>query len=699
MTSHPAGADRTGEIDVTAIATAAPRIAGDQLLPELFQPLKMGPMTVPNRMAMSGMSAGIKVDSNGDIDPQMVAYLVERARGEPGMITIGASRVTPQKVPAAHGIRLYNDAVIPSMARMVDAVHQFDTRLGIQLWDGGGTEGANHEGLISPSGLSSNVRTAMGDATSRQVTVNNRAMTLEEIHETVQHYATAARHCAEAGFDFVEIHGAHGYLISNFMTPLFNRRTDEYGGSFENRTRFLLEIVSAVREAVGSDVAVGLKYNGSDFLGDQGWTIEESCRLAPLAEAAGADFITVTAGLVGTPQLTIPPMYEPQGCYTDLAAAVRPHATVPIGTLGRIKTAQMARDVIAEGKADFVCFGRATIADSQFFAKVRVGDLAEIRPCLADCRGCIDEHGMRHKGVVDASCVVNPRMGRELSCVDVAGSAKDRAKKVLVIGGGLAGMEAARMSAFLGHEVTLFERRAQLGGQITLARQMPGRHEIGDIVPWYERQLAKLGVDVRLGTEVSEAMLEDSGADIVFIASGSLPAIPQNLIEMVLGAENTDIVMLDDLVEEKLPIGETALVVGGDQNGMVIADYLAQAGAKVTVAGPGHHFGYKLAAHDRWYLLNRQNAKHVTRIKDVHEIVFKDDEAIELETPAGPIALPKVDTIVFASERKSERSLVEAAERMGARVIIVGDANDATSENAGTIFANIAHAYDNARLI
>jgi len=679
-------------------ATAA-RHMGDQLLPELFQPLKMGPMTISNRMAMSGMSAGIKTDSNGDIDPQMIAYLVERARGEPGMITIGASRVVPQKTWDSHGIQLYSDHIIRSLARMINAVHKYDTRVGIQLWHGGGTEGTNHDGLMSPSGLSSNVRNAMGDTTSRQVSVSNRAMTLDEIQQTVQYFAEGARRCAEAGFDFVEIHAGHGYLISNFMTPLFNRRTDEYGGSFENRTRFLLDVVSAVREAVGPQVAVGLKYNGSDFLGDMGWTIEESCRLAPLAQAAGADFITVTAGLVGTPQLTIPPMYEPQGCYTDLAAAVRPHATVPIGALGRIKDPQMARDVIVAGKADFVCFGRATIADPQIFAKVRKGDLADIRPCLADCRGCIDEHGMRHKGVADASCVVNPRMGRELSCVDIAGSAKDRAKKVVVVGGGLAGMEAARMSALLGHEVTLFERRQQLGGQILLARQMPGRHEIGDIVPWYERQLAKQGVDVRLGTEVSEAVLQESKADIVFIASGSLPAIPQNLIEMVLGAENTDIVLLDDLVEEKLPIGETALVVGGDQNGMVIADYLAEAGTRVTVAESSHHFGYKLAAHDRWYLLNRQNAKHVTRIKDVYEIALKDGEGIELNTPAGPIALPKVDTIVFASERKSERSLVEAAERMGARVIIVGDANDATSENAGTIFANVAHAYDNARLI
>lgn len=671
---------------------------GEQMLPELFQPMKIGPMTVSNRMAMAGMSAGIKTDSNGEIDPQMIAYLVERARGEPGMMTIGASRVTPLK-STIHGIALYSDHVIPSLTRLVSAVHEYDTRIGIQLWDGGGTEGTNPEGLKSPSGLSSNVRTAMGDATSRRLGIPNRAMTLEDIAETITHYAEGARRAAAAGFDFVEIHGAHGYLISNFLTPLFNRRTDEYGGSFENRTRFLLQIVAAVREAVGPDVAVGLKYNGSDFLGDQGWTIEESCRLAPLAEAAGADFITVTAGLVGTPQLTIPPMYEPQGCYTDLAAAVRPHATVPVGTVGRIKSPQMARDVIVAGKADFVCFGRGSIADSEIFAKTRRGALTDIRPCLADCRGCIDEHMFRHPGGGDASCVVNPRVGRELSCVDVAGSAKDRAKKVVVVGGGLAGMEAARMSAFLGHDVTLIERRAQLGGQILLAREIPGRREIGDILPWYERQLAKLNVDVRLSTSADEATLTSLQPDIVFIASGSLPSIPQNLIEMVVGAEDADVVLIDDLIEEKLPVGKSVLVVGGDQNGMVVADYLAQLGAQVTVAESGRHFGHKLAAHDRWYLLNRQNEKHVKRIKNVHDINLTSDQGAQLDTGEGVVELGPIDSIVFASERKSDRSLVEAAEGLGARVIVVGDANDVASENAGTIFANVAHAYDNARLL
>jgi len=673
-----------------------------QKLPELYQPMKLGRFQIPNRLMMAGMSAGTKTDSNGEITPEMIAYYVERARGEPGMIAIGASQVVPpeKRLYGPHaGIALYSDDIVPSLSKLVDAVHAYDVKFGIQLWNGGGTEGTSHEELFSPSGLSSNVRTARGDGTARYRGQPNRALEKAEISDIVKYFSSAARRCADAGFDFVEIHAGHGYLISNFLTPLFNKRTDEYGGSFENRTRFLLEIVAAVNAEVGDRIAVGLKYNGDDFLGEEGWTLAESCRLAPLAEKAGADYITVTAGLVGSPKLTIPPMYEPQGCYTDLAAAVKPHVNIPVGTIGRIKNPEMARDLVAAGKADFVCFGRGTIADPEIFLKTREGRLDDIRPCLADCRGCIDEHLLRNGGG-DASCVVNPRMSRELTCIDIPDSAAANPKRILVIGGGLAGMEAARRTAYSGHHVMLFERRSQLGGQMLLARQMPGRREIGDIVPWYERQLSKMGVEVHLNTEVTESMLKDLSPDVVILGTGSAPVVPQDMMDVVMNAEDIDIMMLDDLVEHQLEVGENVLVVGGDQNGMVIADYLAQGERRVVVAEALNHFGGKLAAHDRWYLLNRQNAKNVRRIKNVHHIQLTPDmRSVTLLGDGAPDTLSGIDTIVFASDRRSERSLVEVAESLGASTYIVGDAHDISSENAGTIFNNIAHAYDTARQI
>ena len=669
-----------------------------EFLPELFQPMKVGPMQVANRLMMAGMSSGIEVDENGEVTPGMVAYFAERAKGEPGMMAIGASQVIPPEVPTRiNGLALYSDHVIPSMRRMVDAIHQYDTKFGIQLWNGGGTEGTGPGGdLLSPSGLSSNVRNARADGGGRKTSQVNRALELEEIEQIIGYFAQGAARVAEAGFDFVEIHAGHGYLISNFLTPLFNRRTDEYGGSFENRTRFLLRIVAAVKAAVGDRMAVGLKYNGDDYLGEDGWTLADSCRLAPLAEAAGADYITVTAGLVGSPKLTIPPMYEPQGCYTDLAAAVKPTVSIPIGTIGRIKDPRMARDLVVEGKADFVCMGRPSIADSDFFGKTRRGELRDIRPCLADCRGCIDEH-LRRGGA--ASCVVNPRVGRELVCVDVRDSAKDESKKVLVIGGGLAGMEAARQTAFAGHDVTLCETRDRLGGQMNFAAMIPGRKEIADIVPWYERQLTKYGVDVKLGTTVDEALLRMISPDIVFIASGSIPEVPQNMIDIVMKAANIQIMMVDELLEDQMEPGNNILVIGGDQNGMLIADYLSEGGRNVIVAEAHGHFAQKLAGHDRWYLLNRQNAKGVRRVKDVRGIEVGGNDDVWLVTDAGRELLDGIDTIVFASDRRSDRGLLELANGIGAETYVVGDAHDAVSENAGTIFANIARAYDVARQV
>ncbi|MGE3301554.1 MAG: FAD-dependent oxidoreductase [Hyphomonadaceae bacterium] len=663
------------------------------LLPELFAPMRVGPFTVPNRLMMAGMSAGTSYDDNGPTD-QMIAYYLERARGEPGMIAIGANPVLPPAPGARQRIGLYTDAIIPGLRRLVDAVHQHDVKFGIQLWNGGGSEGTGAGELISPSGLSSNVRVARGDGTARYRGQPNRALGTDEIPQIVQYFAEGARRVADAGFDFVEIHAGHGYLISNFLTPLFNRRTDKYGGSFENRTRFLLEVVAAVKAAVGDRIAVGLKYNGDDFLGDDGWTLAESCRLAPLAQAAGADYITVTAGLVGSPHLTIPPLYEPQGCYAFLAEAVKPTVTIPVGTIGRIKDPVMARDIVAEGRADFVCMGRPTIADPEIFGKTRRGELEDIRPCLADCRGCADEHVVRGNA---ASCVVNPRMSRELDLIDIEGSAKANPKKVLVVGGGLSGLEAARRAAFSGHKVTLCESRDWLGGQIMLAAMMPGRKEIADMMPWYERQIAKYGVDVRLNTTVDENFVKEFAPDVVVVATGSAPEVPQNMMDAVMKAANIEILMLDEMLEQNLEAGQKVLVVGGNQNGVLAADYLAKQGKQVWIAEAHSHFGAKLAAHDRWYLLNR--IAEVERVKNVHAVEVGGNDDVWLVTDEGRQFLDGIDTIVFASDRRADRGVAEIAGKLGIETHLVGDAHDSTSEHSGTIFANIARAYDVARRI
>ncbi|MGI4814434.1 MAG: FAD-dependent oxidoreductase [Janthinobacterium lividum] len=560
--------------------------------PALFEPLQIGPMKIANRIMMSGMSAGNRTTETGDISLETIAYYVERARSCPGMIAVGAAAVVPPEdgPPTRHqragsgGLRLYADDMVPKLAKLVDAVHQYDVKFGIQLFNSGGTERGTNA-LISPSGESSNVRVHREPGRKRSGQIN-RPLETDEIATIVDYYASGAERCRQAGFDFVEIHAGHGYLISNFMTPLFNHRSDQYGGSFENRVRFLLEIVRATKERVGSSMAVGVKFNGDDFIGADGWKLEDSQRLAPLVEAAGADYITLTAGLIGSDRLTIPPLYEAQGCYVNLAAAIKPLVSIPVATVGRIKTPAMAQELVEQRTVDFVVLGRAFIADSEFVSKTREGRASDIRPCLADCRGCADEH-IQRGGLT--SCVVNPRMCRELDLIDVEGSAADHPKKVVVIGGGLAGLEAARRCAFSGHQVTLFESRKQLGGQIRLAAAIPGRQELGDILPWYEHQLAKYKVDIRLDTTVDEALLSAASPDVVLVATGSQPQVPAYLLNAVMNAANINIVMLDDMIEDGELPGQAVLVVGGDQNGMVAADYLAEQGCQVWVAEATSH--------------------------------------------------------------------------------------------------------------
>lgn len=671
------------------------------MIKELFTPLQIGPMTIRNRIMMSAMSAGMLITHDGEISEATVAYYAERARTSPGMMAIGAGGVLPPEGPpgsvsmrSSWGLRLWSDEMIPKLRRFVDRMHAFDTKFGIQLFNLGGTE-RGRQTVISPSGLPANVRVSREP--SRRARVQpNRAIKLEEIAGIVEQFASAADRCRAAGFDFVELHAGHGYLISNFMTPLFNRREDRYGGSFENRTRFLLEVVSAIKQRIGNSIALGVKFNGDDFIGPDGWTIEESRRLAPLIEAAGADYLTITAGLIGSDRLTIPPLYEPQACYADMAASIKPLVSIPVASVGRIKSPLVARDLIREGKVDFVVMGRAFIADPEFVEKVRTERIEEIRPCLADCRGCADEH-LQRGGMT--SCVVNPRMCRELDLVDVEGRAREHPKKVLVIGGGLAGLEAARQCSFSGHRVTLCEANEALGGQIRLAAAIPGRHELGDILPWYENQLRKYGVDVRLGTQADESLLQSLKPDVLFVASGSLPSVPSNMVDFAMSAENVQVLLVDEALECVEDLGKRVLVIGGDQVGVAAADRFASAGREVWVAEAGQHFGAKLAAHDRWYLLNRLNEKGVVRIKEVTGMRLDVQERVVVLKADGEQQLPPVDTIVFASERHADGSMLETAKRLGIESYAVGEARDATSDMAGTIFASIAQAYDLARLI
>ncbi|HEX5806330.1 MAG TPA: FAD-dependent oxidoreductase [Macromonas sp.] len=660
-------------------------------LKELFQPLQIGKMEIKNRLTMSCMAAGITLDPTGRATPEMIAYFVERAKTGPGMMGIGAGSVLPPTKTPIYPLALHDDEYIDALKAFVDAVHQHDTKFGIQLWNGG----IQGDGVqLSPSGIGVNVKVVGSDVVVPTV------MSVADIQQAVQHFADGAERCAQAGFDFVEIHAGHGYLISTFMTPFFNRREDAYGGSFENRTRFLLEVLRAVKARVGDRITVGVKINGDDCLPKDGWTLDDACRIAPILQQEGADYLTITAGVMGSPRLTVPPMYEKQGCFADYATAIKQHVSIPVLSVGRIKSPAMANEMIKAGEIDAVAMGRPFIADPQIVEKARNDQLEDVRPCLADCRGCLDQQmrAIQRKEKITTSCIVNPRMGRELDCIDIKDAKKDQPRKVLVVGAGCSGMEAARAAAYAGHQVVLVEKRGWTGGQIRLAAMMPGRHEIGDILPWYDRQLAQLGVDVRLNTSADAALLDALKPDVVVVATGSLPKVPQDFLESLYNVSNIEVHLADEMLEEKVDItGKNIVVVGGEQIGMQLSDYLSEKGQTVTVVEEHGHFAQKMAGNDRWYLTNRIAQKGVKRLKNVSKIEVLPEDDVWLTIGGERTQMPGVDTIVMTSDRQPDRSFAEVAEKMGYETHVIGDASDVLTEDGGTIFSSLAQGYDLGR--
>lgn len=617
----------------------------------LFQPISIGPLEVRNRLLMSAMSVNFGVDERGWVNDQLIEYFRVRARGGVGMMLVGGGGVHPSGVELPHLPALWDDGCIPSLARMVKAVRSYDTHFGVQLMHGG--RQSYHDQKVAPSALPA-------PAVVKGVP---RALSLMEIDEIVAAFGDAARRCREAGFDFIEIHGAHGYLINQFLSPNANIREDTYGGAFDNRIRFLLEIVRDIRSKAGNDFPVGIRINGEDYI-EGGWTLDDAKRLAPILEAQGAAYIHVSAGVYGSRQLTIPSMYVPQGCFVHLAEAVKSQVSVPVITAGRIKHPEMAERILREEQADMIALGRSLLADPDWPNKARSGDTDRIRPCIGCCLACI--HAVL--ALEPGSCVVNPEVGREYLLGHPA--AARASKKVLVIGAGPAGMAAARMAALRGHQLLVLDEKDQVGGLARAAAIPPGRGEIMDLVDFLERELARLGVDIRLNTPVDKTLIDTEAPDIAVVASGSMPEVP--LLKGLFQSELQVVTMLE-VLEENIEVGRKVIVMGGNQAGLVVADHLADRGGHVVVLHRKSHYAEEMSSNDRFYLRERLKAHPVKLFKNVsiqqflpHGVKFRSDGVVQ--------KLDRFDSVVVSDTMTSIRKPMELLKHRGMEVLLIGDA-------------------------
>ncbi len=619
-------------------------------LKHLFSPVRLGRMQLRNRLVMPPMSVNFGVDEEGMVTERHRAYLAARARAGTGMIVVGGGAVHPDGLDLPRMPRAWDDRFIPALGLLAAEVKRHGARIGLQLLHGG--RQAFHDRRVAPSPL----------ASLAVVKGVPRELLREEIRELVICHAEAARRARDAGFDFVEIHAAHGYLISEFLAPNANLRTDDYGGCFENRTRFLLEILSAIKRRCGADYPVGVRYNGADYV-DGGWTLPEALRLAPLLEAAGADWLHVSAGIYGSFPVTIPSMYEPFGLFVHLAEAVKQSVAIPVIAVGRIKDPVMADRIIAEGRADLVSMGRAHIADPELAAKAAQGRLHELRPCIGCCRGCIESV----LALADATCVMNPEMGREYLLADALPPAAPRT--LLVVGAGPAGLSCARRLALRGHRVVVVEERDRAGGALVYAARAPGRSELWELVGYFMAELGRLKVEIRLNTEITPALVNELAPDAAVVATGAVPRFPEIPGLFDAGLELSTVA--DVLCGAVVP-GARVAVLGSDQAAMVTADFLAQGGRHVAVLG-GARFAPELAPNDRTSLRRRLAAAGVKLYKRAFIRGFETD-GILIDYQGGRETLRKIGDLVIADGFRSDRRAAEMLQRMGVETHILGDA-------------------------
>ncbi len=623
----------------------------------LFEPYKFRTFEVKNRIVMPPMAIYIP-GSEGFVKERLVDYYEARAQGGVGYIVVNATVVSePSGRSHPNQTRITDDKYIPGFRQMVDMIHGYDVKAALQLYHAGRQRYGIVAGLptLSPSGIPDPVRKDPA-----------RAITVEEIHELVEEYAQGARRAQEAGFDAVEVHCAHGYLLSGFLSPFQNKRTDEYGGDTWRRTRIVREILDRTREVVGADMLIQVRINGHDYV-NGGNTLEDAKEISRILVDAGCEAVHVSAGMAPSGQYTFLPAAIPQGYNVYLAEGIKEAVgeAAPVIAVGAIQDPLFAEEVLARGKVEFIAIGRALFADPEWPNKTREGRLSEIRPCLR----CSKSAGVWPE---DMRCTVNAAVGRERRYEERLVPTDDP-KKVLIVGAGPGGLEAARIAALRGHSVTLVDRNDRIGGKILVAVIPPDKDNQKQWIEYYEGQMDRLGVKVELGNKVSVADVMARKPDVVVVATGATPLLPAS----IQGLDSPNVVTSDDILLGKVQAGESVAIIGGSSMGVETADFILQQGDKKVLVVEMMHNILLDISHDAELALLDKLAK-----KDFRYLVSTTVKAIEpqngkldlrVKRYAQEELLAGFDTVVMAAGVAPNNNLgLSLMEEMD-NVYLIGD--------------------------
>ncbi|MBW2599049.1 MAG: FAD-dependent oxidoreductase [Deltaproteobacteria bacterium] len=625
-------------------------------LKNILSPITVKNVEIPNRVVMPPMGTNLG-NADGTVSEATIAYLKRRAKGGPGLIITEIVAAHSDGIAINTQLGAYDDRFIPGLAKLVALAHEAGNRIFMQI---------HHAGRESLHMLSKGKAVGPSAIPSLIYRIPPREMTIDDIKETIAAFGSAAGRAREAGFDGVELHCAHGYLLTQFLSTLSNQRTDEYGGAtLKQRSRFVIEVIQMVRKEVGADFPISIRISTEEFI-KGGYTADDMQTILPDFVSAGVDIIHASFGTHGSPGgITSAPIEYAPGFNSWLARKVKDVVDVPVIAVGRFNDPALADEVIKRGDADLVAFGRQFLADPDFLIKAREGRTEDIRKCLACNQGCIERLIL---GEGNIRCAINPETGQET--IYPEGPAANP-KDVWIVGGGPAGLTAAFEAARLGHTVTLYESAEELGGQIQYARRPPHKEAYGDWIDWLIGQVKKAGITIKISTEVTPAMVREEKPEAVILAAGGEKITPE-----IPGIGGSQVCDAWQVLSGAVKPGENVLVIGGGLIGMETADYLSEQGSKVTLVEMLKRSPVqKITSHG--YMLHKRLRDKNALLLFSTTVTSIGDGSAEIETAGEASTVSPIDQVVVAVGLKPRDGLTEVLTEEGIPCTVVGDASSA----------------------
>lgn len=622
--------------------------------PNMFSPINIGTVTVPNRFVVPPMGNNF-ANTDGSMSERSAAYYEARAKGGFGLITIESTVVYKQAKGGPRKPCLFSDEVVPSFKRVADACHAYGAKVSIQL------QHAGPEGNSKLTGYPLKAASAIAPSAGREIP---EAMPTEEVYRLIECYGDAARRAQLAGIDMVEVHCAHGYLVSTFISARTNKRTDEFGGCFENRMRLPRLIIENIRKKTGGNMPILCRINARDE-GDGGVDVHDAAAIAAyLEQVCGVDAIHVTRSIHIHDEFMWAPNITHGGFNAELGAEIKRAVSVPVILVGRFTEPQYAELLVKQGRADLIAFGRQSIADPELPNKARNGQLEKLTPCIACLLGCVPNM-LQGRPI---TCAMNPCAGREAELKPA-----EVRKNVVVIGGGPGGMYAARLCALRGHSVTLLEKDVELGGHFLVASYPPGKGEISGAIRSFIVNCREAGVDIRTGTEATPELVASLKPDAIIIATGSVP-----LRLPIPGLDSCGCSTAEDVLTGKADTGKRVLVVGGGMVGCECVEFLTEREHIVDMVEMKPVIGEDIVPEARKYIMANLEKHKVTQRVNARVKQFYADGVDFTDTVTGEdAAMRGYDSVVLAMGYRSNNTLEEQLKDLAPQVIVIGEARQA----------------------